>query len=445
MRIVCSICLEDVHENSCLAAIVRCGHIFDKACIDQALSSGHGRCPVCSAQIVGSSFTPSYFRIYPSKSENLDNQECINLKKTLIEANQKITKLQRDLSNTKSALGTSRQEQKATSSQLKETKALLENATKSAEKLKKDVDNIKRAKDECFKRNEKLKNSNQALVGNLKISENLCQTLREQLVSVETLPEDGQGVLSNAVPSSSDLQTSQVSQNDYLGLKKNYQDLIIRERLVEKKLTDITLQQEGSSYTQNLETTQKLYKQLAEALSNEKKLISTTNQLKHEKKDIVNEKKTLQERLNGALKDLKRLQEAEKLWTTNTLHLQDIINQKEKVISDLRKVNQDCTAEIKSLKEMVKSLSESLAASKNEYERLKRSNEAAKDHLERNITKLKEDVAGNESQRRILEHCVQNLQNQVTSLGYNKQTLQMENNRLLQELKAARQPWFSLK
>ncbi|KAF1802124.1 hypothetical protein V8B55DRAFT_1351895 [Mucor lusitanicus] len=307
MRIVCSICLDDVHENSCLVALSRCGHMFDKGCIDQALVHGRDVCPVCKLSSQGLWGEPQYRRIYPSKSENPDMKECIDLKKRLAEANHKISILQSDLSDTKSTLNFSRQEQNATSSRLKEAKESLENATKSVERLKKDVENLKRAKDDCFKRNDKLKHSNQTLTGNLKKSESLCQTLREQLASMDA-SSDNQGIQGSTASSSSDSQEGQVPQKDYLDLKKSYQDLVIRERLVEKKLTDLTLKQEGSNYTENLEHTQRIYKQLTEALSNEKRLNSLVNQLKHEKKDIVNEKKSLQERFNGAIKDLKRLQ-----------------------------------------------------------------------------------------------------------------------------------------
>lgn len=129
-----------------------------------------------------------------------------------------------------------------------------------------------------------------------------------------------------------------------------------KERLVEKKQTDLTLQQEGSSHTENLVNTQRLCKQLTDALAKEIKLTDIANQIKQEKKNIMNEKKTLQERFNGATRDLKRTQQAEEIWTANTCHLQDVIKQREQDILELQKLNQNYTAENTDLKEKVEFL-----------------------------------------------------------------------------------------
>lgn len=418
-------------------------HPFYPTSIDRALSSGRGQCPVCKSQIVsGSSFTPLYFRIYPSKSENRDNQECINLKKKLAEANQKIATLQLDLSDTKSTLNTSRQAQNATSSQLKETKISLEKSTKSMEKLKKDIEHVKRAKDECYKRNDKLKATNQNLANNLKASESLCQTLREQLASRDA-QLDSLTVLDNAVSPADDSKTIQVSQKGYLDLKKNYQNLVIREKLVEKKLTDLTLQQEGSNYTENLVNTQRLYKQLTEALAKEIKLTNVANQIKQEKKDALNEKKALQEKFNGAIRDLKRLQQTEEIWTANTRHLQDVIKKGEQDILELKKLHQDYITERTSLKQSAKSLNESLAASDNNYRQLKRTSDAEKEDLRKSITALRNEITACDTSKRILTNTNRQLALQVNNLECSKRTLHLENANLLKELKTARQPWFS--
>lgn len=332
--------------------------------IDQALKNGRGQCPVCKSQVVNSSsFTPHYFRIYPSASESHDNQECINLKAKLAEANLRIATLSLEVSDTKNALNSSHQEQKTLSSKLKEANATAERTTKVTERLKEDIERIKRAKDDCHKRADKLKYLNQTLTSNLKESENLCQSLREQLV-IQDVSSDSQGAL-NSVPSiSGSLPLTQASQKDYLDLKKSYQELVIRERLATKKLADLAIQGKDSEDIENLANTQRVYKQLNEALTKLLKTTNNANQLKHEKKDILNEKKALQEKYNAANVDLKRLQLAEKIWTQNTSHLQDIIKRMSEDLFKLETLNQDCATDNNKLKERIKSLTESLAVSK---------------------------------------------------------------------------------
>jgi len=205
------------------------------------------------------------------------------LKAKLAEANLRIATLSLEVSDTKNALNSSHQEQKTLSSKLKEANATAERTTKVTERLKEDIERIKRAKDDCHKRADKLKYLNQTLTSNLKESENLCQSLREQLV-IQDVSSDSQGAL-NSVPSiSGSLPLTQASQKDYLDLKKSYQELVIRERLATKKLADLAIQGKDSEDIENLANTQRVYKQLNEALTKLLKTTNNANQLKHEKK-----------------------------------------------------------------------------------------------------------------------------------------------------------------
>lgn len=182
------------------------------------------------------------------------------------------------------------------------------------------------------------------------------------------------------------------------------------------------------------------------------KLLKTTNnanQLKHEKKDILSEKKALQEKYNAANVDLKRLQLAERIWTQNTSHLQDIIKRKNESLFELETLNQDCAADNNNLREKIKSLTESLAVSKKDYGILKRKGDGEVVGLQRTINELKKVAMEHlERIKKLDEQMIKYSRHyisQLESLAAIRRSLDQENERLLRELKAARQPWFSFK
>jgi len=167
------------------------------------------------------------------------------------------------------------------------------------------------------------------------------------------------------------------------------------------------------------------------------------------KKDILNEKKALQEKYNAANVDLKRLQLAEKIWTQNTSHLQDIIKRMREDLFKLETLNQDCATDNNKLKERIKSLTESLAVSKKDYGILKRKGEGEVVGLQRIIIELKKVVMEHQERiKKLDEQMIKDSRHyisQLESLAAIRRSLDQENERLLRELKAARQPWFSFK
>ncbi|KAI8638774.1 hypothetical protein BD408DRAFT_12984 [Parasitella parasitica] len=420
MRIICSICLEDMHEDSTLVAMSSCGHIFDRECIDDFRSRGCRDCPICKKSPLNNSFLkPDYVRIYPSQNENRDTPECIKLKKELAKAHQISESLEKNLSDTKIALTSSRQEHEAVLTKFQKTKESLEKTSKSLSKQKAENDRLKRAKDDCFTKNDKLKLTNQVLASNLKKSQNLCQTLGEQLKS-QDLSEDA----TKSKPE--DKHANQTSRKEHLELKKKYRDLLAREQLVEKKLIDFTLQMQESQTAEILANEQDLYKQLSDALTRENKLLTTTNKIKLEKQTAINEKRALQEKHNKTHFDNQKLQAAERTWLADNRNLQD----KLKIAYDNLTKMQPYANENQNLKEKVKTLTESL--------------NAQRQSTTTEINRLKDNVKVFEISIRGLKASELTWKCKANNLETTKNTLHLENAKLLRELKIAQRPWFSI-
>ncbi|CEP17293.1 hypothetical protein [Parasitella parasitica] len=362
---------------------------------------------------------PDYFRIFPSQNESRDTPECIKLKKELAEEHKKSESLQKELSNIKSTLTSSRQEHEALLSKFQKTKESLEKTSKSLAKQKADNDRMKRAKDDCFSRIDRLKQTNQTLTSNLKKSQNLCQTLGDQLKS--------QGLSEDAAPSNTEnTHANQASRKEYLELKKKYRDLLTREQLVEKKMIDFTLQMQESQSAENIASEQRLYKQLSDTLAKENRLLTNMNKIKLEKQAIWNEKRALQEKFNSINADIQKLQAAERIWLADNRNLQD----KLKIAYDNLTKMQPYALENQDLKEKVKTLAETF--------------NTHKQSTATEITRLKDSIKVYELSVRGLKTSELTWRTKATNMEITKKALHMENAKLLKELKLAQKPWFSL-
>ncbi|GAN05143.1 hypothetical protein MAM1_0083d04612 [Mucor ambiguus] len=354
MKVVCSICLEEMHEDSYWVALRSCGHVFDRTCIDSALRGFRSRCPVCATAAVETfNRAPAvpWIKLYPSKGDRDESDEQVKMKNDLDEANQKLASLQSKLTRTEDTLDSSRQEHGNTLSTLERTLSTIN-------QLNQDNEQLKKSNNDYLSSIEKLKTSYQIIANSSTSSSSLNEAPGEQQFSLQDLLKVGKTVLDAASLDSINSLANQALQRDYLDLKAKYQDMANREQLTGVKVADLTAQLQRSQTAENSQDRERLQKQLFGALIEKSVLSNAVTNLNLEKQRLLDEKRVIQEKWNAMLPDHKKLQDAETAWITNNLYLQELLKASNEDLVKMKALNHDYATEILGLKEEVRALRE---------------------------------------------------------------------------------------
>ncbi|KAI8638773.1 hypothetical protein BD408DRAFT_446541 [Parasitella parasitica] len=121
MIAVCGICVYKSSEERCFILMPGCGHVFDKACIDNSLGLEY-TCPECQNTYL----LPSPYRPTNLAADNSEHQECFLLKKSVAEANKTIDTLKLELLNVRDELNIERRSHKECSKALSTASKALE-------------------------------------------------------------------------------------------------------------------------------------------------------------------------------------------------------------------------------------------------------------------------------------------------------------------------------
>ncbi|CEP17294.1 hypothetical protein [Parasitella parasitica] len=121
MLAVCGICIYKSFEERCCILMPGCGHVFDKACIDNSLGLEY-TCPECQCVYL----LPSPYRPTILSADNSEHQEYIQMRKSVAEANEQIYALKAELQQVKCELAIERRKHEKCNEALTTPKNALE-------------------------------------------------------------------------------------------------------------------------------------------------------------------------------------------------------------------------------------------------------------------------------------------------------------------------------
>ncbi|KAK4515572.1 uncharacterized protein ATC70_010522 [Mucor velutinosus] len=190
MRIVCSICLDEVGDS--LLVFTNCGHVFDRDCAMACLNTSD-KCPICRKYVYNSNFDlkQPFYRVYLSTDNDNKSsksaRECEELQEKLAAANMRLSILQSGLSNARHDINTVVQNFKSAMEASKAYKSKLDATLEELATLKTTNSNLQQqinAEEALIK---DLKKSKKTLLRSQKALEESNDILKEQIVRKNAL------------------------------------------------------------------------------------------------------------------------------------------------------------------------------------------------------------------------------------------------------------------
>ncbi|KAL9539446.1 hypothetical protein MBANPS3_010252 [Mucor bainieri] len=314
MRISCSVCLEEVTEDSELVALTVCGHIFDAECITQCMLVNY-KCPLCNQSTLNGE--PAFKRVYFSALEGDGKDDLKVLKQELAAARDDLDTVNHEYDDL--ALRCTALEDKLITSNCEKEQLEKDNALKDA-KIDKVTHNWQAAKarnkDDMDRMNLVLiskQKSIDLLKENLGTSNKRIKSLKGELVALKST----NSTQDTTLPYQSRYKDQQNFKTKYYDLNKEHRALKDKMGQLEKKFIDLTLATSEppssmvpSKTDEALQSRiQLLEKQAQSSTAKESKLLKDVMRFKQLKQDAIKEKEELQAKLARAEAAIASLEE----------------------------------------------------------------------------------------------------------------------------------------
>lgn len=270
------------------------------------------KCPTCS-KIIGKTKNSHYLRIQLFDVNGSGSSKTVvhsELKKNLMESNHKVIVLQLELSDTKNKLNQSRANQEAALNQIRSNEDMMRAPEESIQSLKTDCQQATNARDDYLVDLKSVQLCNQTLINELKESQKSYKSVSKELLSKKGKCSTCKKKPLNSINPAS---TSQVSDNHdyrskYLNLRKQHNDLLKKEQILEKKFVELIVNANSPNVAHGITNPVSYHHQVNGSVPRENKLLIDISRLKQSKDKMFKEKRTFQDKYNATNTQLKDMQ-----------------------------------------------------------------------------------------------------------------------------------------